>query len=571
LKKQVVFLAVILGMVSLGVAIQPGSTVQVNNWTASDSSSSFNGFSNSTGTFLDTNVSDEPGNYNVSIDFSNGSTVYEEISIDEYSEWNFSEESVVTNASVLSGGSVNLSIESIGNSPVTLDLTNSGNLSELNFQVQSPVTVLPNTEKTVVNGFSVPRSQGFGWYNGTVTAKNGAVTDSVNVSVRIFDDIKPEIESRSFPDLMALQDGVFSVGASDNLEVANVNGGVWFSTTELQGNETVEVNRTLTEMDFNKTSTGNNWEYVLTDTDKEGKYYYQVTVSDDSNNSRNITGNFQINRLNSIQVLENDFEFKDMRPRTDDNPERQVEQKIFRKDFEKELVIGLTDFTHRKNNSSMTVGVKRLDDENLQVLYSDGEFRGNITVTETGDYELVVYSDSQGDTYSGDIKLYPVAQHEELENSGVIRFSGTVVDPEYPELPTNRSIGSFSGSLEFVENENGVATGIAFNGVTTDIDECKGVDTWNDCIPGYTLGELPEARSQVEKWKKQASDAVFWRNFFMVIGIGFPFFSVYNRFSQGNFMQEPRIPKQFVGQEVKDLNDVKMTRRDAAQSGGLLG
>jgi len=565
------------GLAATSVEVTPGQDNLVNSSFNRSLENSiigdFNFTNNSSGLFVSTNKSTDIGvqNLNVSLLNDGDNTTKDFLNLDldvqPYTEWSFNKEEIVRNASVLSGGSVNLSVDAQGNTADTLTLNTSGNLSEVGFTVQSPVTVVPDESLTVANGFSVPRNKEFGWYNGTIEGSGAGFNDSVNVSIRVFDDIKPEITDSSFPDVMALQEQTFSVEASDNLEVANVTGNVTYETIEEVGNETVIVTEELVSMNFTESiSETNLWEYTIVDTDRKGNYSYFVRAVDESGNSVNVSGSFQVNRLDSISVLQNDFEFKDVRPRTDDAPERQVEEEVFRKEFEKDLKLELTDFSHRKNNSSMTVGIKNQDSDNIQFLYRDGENQGNVTVTDRGVYSLVVFSDSKGDTYSGDLQLYPVAQHREIDS--LIRFSGVVVDPEYPALPETRSIGDFEGEMEFILNSNDVPVGIRFTGENRDIEDCKGVDSWSNCIPGYTLGELPEAREQVEKWRKQASDAVFWRNVFMLIGIAFPFFSVYNRFSQGTFMQEPRIPKQFVGQEVNDLNDVKISRRDAAKSNG---
>lgn len=558
------------GLAATSVEVTPGQENLVNSSfnrsLENGSVGDFNFTTNGSDLFVSTNKSTDIGvqNLNLSLQDDSDNTTKDSLELDldvqPFTEWSFNKDEIIRNASVLSGGSINLSVDAQGNTADTLALNTSGNLSEVGFTVQSPVTVVPDESLTVANGFSVPRNKEFGWYNGSINGEGAGFNDSVNVSIKVFDDIEPEITSSSFPDVMALQDQKFTVEVSDNLDVANVTGNVTYETTEMVGNETVVVEEELVEMNFSESGSETGvWSYTLSDTDRKGNYSYFVRAVDESGNSVNVTGSFQVNRLDSVSVLQSDFEFKDVRPRTDDAPERQVEEKVFRKEFEKELQLGLTDFSHRKNNSSMTVGIKNQDSDNIEFLYRDGENQGNVTVTDSGVYSLVVYSDSKGDTYSGDLQLYPVPQHVEID--GLIRFSGVVVDPEYPALPETRSIGDFEGGIEFILNSNDVPVGIRFTGENRDIEDCKGVESWNNCIPGYTLGELPEAREEREEaikrantWERNGKVAVFGFLFFVV-------FSNYSRFSEGTFYTAPKVYKPNVGQVVSKANEIETGRR----------
>ena len=542
-------------------AFDTGQTVQINNVSQDvNESSPFEVSTNSTGTFLDIPVDRDAGNYNLSINYNNkNNTVFEDVEINEFARFSFDDEKQSANASVLSGGNLNMSISSEGNSAETVLLDSEGNVSELDFQVQSPVTTIPGETVSVVNGFSVPRGQDFGLYNGTITAtgENFDGKDTLNISINVFDDIKPDIQSSTFPDIMALQEETFTVEASDNLDVENVSADITYETTKRIDNQTVLVNRSLERIDFQENNQGT-WTYTFTETSEDRTFYYSLEVSDESGNTAQRKGSFNVNRLSSIQLLTTDFEFKDTRPRTDDSPNRQVSKKVFSKDFGKNLEIGLEDFTHRKDNSSMSIGIRNEDDENPRFLYRNGESEGDIVVDGTGDYFLVVYSDSQGDTYEGRVTLSPVEQHEELENNGSIRFSGTVVDPEYPELPEGRSIGDFDGDLEFILNENDVPTGIRFIGENTDISDCKSVDSWTKCLPGFTLGELPEANERMDELEKEAGFWRFWSKFFILIGAGFPLASIYTVYARGTFMVTPKVYKKNVGQVKKNLDELSL-------------
>jgi len=91
-----------------------------------------------------------------------------------------------------------------------------------------------------------------------------------------------------------------------------------------------------------------------------------------------------------------------------------------------------------------------------------------------------------------------------------IQFEGSVVDPAYPE-PTSFTLGNFEGRIEFLDENRTIHEAIQFTGKDFDASECRGVERWSQCIPGFTLGELDtvqqrnqQLQSEVQLWKTLA-------------------------------------------------------------------
>lgn len=486
---------------------------------------------------------------------------------------NFSENQLTENISVAHGNqeifttqftwtaskTVNGTSEPV--SAADFNLKVEGNASKIMRVNDYPNLPANSTADITVFGDSIGSSQPYGWYNGSLTvvkASNSSVNDSLNVSVRVDDGIKPVFNNVEFGDMMATNTQSLVVDVTDNLNVSNVS--ARFKIEEVVNQTTGrKQNSTVSSKELSENSDGS-FEAIFESSSEIGSYWVEITAFDESSNQKTVDRSFQVNGLESVTVLENDFEFKDMRPRNDDNPERSVEKQVFRKTDETSLGVSLESFSHRKENSSMTVGVRHEDSSNIQELYSNGEIKEGFNVSKKGSYFLVVYSDSQGDTYDGTLNLSPVQQHVEIDGS--IEFGGTVVDPEYPAIPENgsMSIGSFEGEMEFIVNENDVPTGIRFEGEQLDISDCKGVDSWKSCLAGYSLGEIPEIKEDMKETQSFADTQRRDKWISWIAVIGFVLFSLNSSYGRGVFEVEKRIRKSHVGQEVENLHEIELGR-----------
>jgi len=489
---------------------------------------------------------------------SNNDSFYMEnftLTVDEYNNYMLRPSNISQNLSIGSSGQLQqVMIDGRGNSVQEVDLNVSGNVSDF-------VTLLDTDKFVPVNGsrpvnlvYDIPRNKDFGNYNGSLVVNTSDRSRNVSLNLSLVDEINPEFESSNVSDFMATNPQTFSVDVSDNLKVVNASAKIvreYSKVVNETTNETELVNETISEALMNRSSDNyQRWLYDFKDVDTIGDYYVTFNISDESNNSANMTKGFRVQGLDSITVLNNDFEFKDSRPRNEEDPSRLIEKEVFSKSSDKELDLYLSDLDFGENNS-VYIGIRNEDMSNTKDLYSDGQMN-NLTLTDPGEYSLVVYSSDEGFSYEGALNLRPVSQHVEIDER--ILFKGAFVDPEFPELPGERSLGSFSGRMEFVTNDNGVPVGLVYEGQQMDISDCKGADSWSNCLPGYTLGEIPDVR-------QKADDAIFAKNIaYAAMGVSwfFVIFMIFNGYAEGFSVRTKEVPKSEVGDVVGRNEELAM-------------
>jgi hypothetical protein len=437
----------------------------------------------------------------------------------------------------------------------TFDVKVNGNVSQI-LDVPAQFTLFNNQSESFPLVANVPLSQEFGHYNGSfeMTAQgNSSFNDSVNVSMEVIDDVKPTIVQAEIGDVQATESKEWVLQSEDNLKVDNISGKVVREVEELQGNETVVVNETVESFQFKNESDGS-WTHVFNETSEiSDNYYLTVNVFDESGNKETESIGFKVEGLESINVLDSDFKFKDSRPRTSDNPDRVVEKKVFSKRLDRDLGLNLSDFSNL-TNKSLTVGIRQESSENIQELYEDGEY-SEIEVSEPGSYYLVVFSGDSGFSYDGTLSLSPVPQHVGIDES--IEFNGAFVDPTYPELPDDRSLGSFNGSMEFILNDNGVPTGIRYSGEQFDIESCKNADSWSNCIPGFSLGEVPEVKEENQQLESSNSWLRTQRDIAVASALIFILVTLGNGYGKGTMETESKIEKSVIGKEFENREQVE--------------
>jgi len=517
---------------------------------STDESELFDKEVNGSNVSVDVTGLEAKGDYSFDValnDKSNNSSFYTEnftLTVDEYNNFSLRPSNITTNLSIGSSGELEtVQIDGSGNSVQEVSLGLEGNISDF-------VTLLDDDKFVPVNGtrpvnlvYDIPRSTDFGNYNGSLVVNSSNRSRNVSINLSLVDEIRPEFTGNNVSDFMATNPQTFSVDVGDNLGVVNASTRIvreYRTVINETTNETELVNETISEGLMNQ-SQGNDqkWLYQFKDVDTISQYYAEFNISDESNNTANLTKAFRIEGLDSINVLDSDFEFEDSRPRTDDSPTRQVEKEVFTKSSDKELDLFLSGV--EKGNNTLYIGIKNEDMSNAKDLYDEQEGLQNVTLTESGTYSLVVYSDDAGFSYEGTLNLRPVPQHIQINREVV--FSGAFVDPEYPPLPETRSLGSFEGGMEFVLNDNGVPVGLTYNGEQMDISDCKGADSWSNCLPGYTLGEIP-------KWKQRVSAMEFEKNIALgAMGASWLFviFMIFNGYAEGFAVSTKEVPKSEVG------------------------
>lgn len=379
-----------------------------------------------------------------------------------------------------------ISLGSTGNVRTEIEAETTGNITEFLYHPES-VYLYPGDNASVRLEYRVPSSTAPGFYNGTVNLTGGGKSRLVNFSTLFKDTTPPEINEIGWDNVMATQDLSVYVEPFDNVNVTSVSANVTRQVSVMVDNESVTVNKTVGGVDFGKEELGL-WTGSFEDTEEIGQYHADLTVVDSSNLSVSETIGFNVEGLNATHVLNSNFKFEAVKP--DEN----AVKKIITNDVDTPVNLSLETFSH-SGNSTITVGVRREGEEASDSLYTENGGEQTVEISDAGTYELVVKSDSV-ETFSGKVDVKPVPQHYEVSD---ILFEGQVVDPVYPE-PSSFEIGEFSGKIEFVNNESAVHQRVRFTG-SADARDCRGVDTWSQCISGFSLGEIPELKQENQRLK----------------------------------------------------------------------
>lgn len=495
--------------------------------------------------------------YPVSVDLAGNSSDEFSIDVPEYNNYQVEPSQINDSLSIGSSGQLEtINITGDGNSIAEADLSLSGKISDFVTLLDNDKFIPTDSTRPVNLVYDVPRSQVFGNYTGNLTVSTGQKTENVSLDLELVDNINPVVESSNVQGLMATNSETFSWTVSDNLQVLNGSVKVFREEERVVNVSTgrTEMVNVSVDQAYLSRSEGNDavWTYGFEDSSDIGSYFVNASFSDASNNTVEKSYGFSVDGLDSVNVLNSDFRFEDSRPRNSDNPSRVVERSVFEKSSDKDLTLSVQNSFTVSGNNSVNIGIRREDTTNPATLYKNGSTEGNITVTEPGTYLLTVYSNDAGFSYSGTLELTPVPQHVEIDNT--IEFSGSFVDPEYPPLPENRSLGSFKGEMNFITNDNGVPTGLEYKGTQTDISDCKGVDSWGDCIPGYTLGEIPEINKQNQRLQTQA-------NIMKFVGVSAVFWTIFvflNNLAKGTRFTMKRVPESKIGEEWNSISQVEV-------------
>jgi len=441
-----------------------------------------------------------PDNYTGEVELDNGHNQTYTVEVPEKFNWTLTPDELNGTISVGSSGQINtteIQLESNVNPEFSGKIK--GNISKFfsvdRFQFEETGLY------TAVLGYGVNENTQFGNYSGQLVVEgNQGENQTVNLSYVFEDRISPEIADVDVSDVMSTKSGSFSVVTRDNLGVDGVCTEISREVEVVRNNQKVLENQTLGNSPycFKQQTNTNLWQLEFTDTDEISTYYANITVSDKSGNNASQLEIFKVEGLDAVEVLNSNFVFEAVNPTTATNQESKATNKILRLKKSTPVNLTLDTLTHGSPNSTLEEGIGiRKEGEDAAKTLTESQ---TITIEEEGDYVLVAES-NKIESYHGEIVVDTVPQHVEIPDR--IVFDGQIKDPVYPDC-NNMSIGEFEGRICFADPDKAEQDRIQFE-ATAPADDCKGVDSWNQCITGYSLGEIPSIESQAK------SDR-FWRN-----------------------------------------------------------
>lgn len=317
--------------------------------------------------------------------------------------------------------------------------TNSSILGEcLNYSaISATKTLYPNIDNNYLMSFDIPSDKQTNTSSCIVTItniNNFSQSYKANITINIIDNIKPIVIKTIFPNVMAFNDNIFMIEASDNAKIANVTGellymnhSVWFvNETRYTEDKNVSISTFTFVME-----TPNKWTYVLTDTSKIGQYYVRYKVEDMNDNFVEDLGYFNINYLDVIHYnktydigfLEKNYESS--------TPFLTV-------NFQVPIVITIADIKFLEDikeieykNTSYIIGIQDFDGNTRY--FKNGET--NMSFEGTGELRLLFSSNVVGRAI-GKFSITSVEQHIPIED---ITFSLQIIDykPPYVHYENN--------------------------------------------------------------------------------------------------------------------------------------
>lgn len=358
--------------------------------------------------------------------------------------FNISSESVDVNVSVNQFGEnvANISSKYYDNSSSSrnFDVNVSGNVSQI---VDSPgsYTLFDNESSSFPVVANVPSDQQFGSYTGNLTmtgSSNSSFSDSVNLSVSVFDDIPPEFTDLNIDSVEATNTVDWMVRVEDNLNVSSVSGQVLrqeFVNGSASGNETVE------SFDFQRGS-GSDWNHSFDQTDVIGQYFVEITAKDESNNSVSRTDGFEVTGLDSISVLSENFVFDTVQVKDEASFDF-----VRNRQEGKKFSIGLRNLSYG-GNESVRLGVLPPNGESPEFL-SVGDSR---SYSDSGVYDLVLVHSGNDEVegthrVTGEIRVEKPGHHVSPVNVTSV-FSGTVKNLDKPSSTCER-VGEFDSCVAY--------------------------------------------------------------------------------------------------------------------------
>ena len=421
------------------------------------------------------------------------------------SHWNFTQEKIVKDLNVGSSSSLNISINNSGNESFSVNINNSGNASNFIYSVQNPVKTIPGENVSVLNQLVVNRDDSFGNYTGWLNGSTSNFSDAIRLKFNVYDNIDPEIQDLTVEDVMATEETNFSVKAYDNLNVSSVEADIYREVNN--SNKTVVEDAVFKQ---NVEGDGKPYVYSFQDTSVIGSYYINVSVTDSSNNTVSKVQSFNVEGLDSIRVLDDNFVFETIRTK-DDTSFKLVNSS---KDG-KEIVFKLESLSYG-GNESVEIGVIPPEGSTAETL----SVNGSRSYSESGVYRLglshIGDNESKGvHNFKGEVLVDKPSQHLKPENVSV-SFSGDVKNLDKP-AETCMRVGDFNGCIAysldrstslFEESVDGVESGsknFAYLIGRIPTSQVEGSDSWGE-QSSLTLGEFNDTKQKLESSREKIED-----------------------------------------------------------------
>jgi len=369
----------------------------------------------------------------------------------------------------------------------SFNVTVNGNVSQL-LDYPSTVTNFNNESSSFPLVGNVPADQQFGNYTGNLSMvglDNSNFSESVNVSVSVVDDIRPEFTDVSIGSVMSTESVGWSVSTSDNLNTTQIKGNV---VREYNNSNSTLVNESVKSFNFTREGQSSEWSYTFGDTDVIGDYYLELTGFDESGNNVTRTESFEVNGLDSISVSESNFVFDTFRPKETSGFDL-VNSSIEGKEF----TIGLGNLSYG-GNESVKFGVVPPGGESPEV-FSVGEVK---TYSKAGVYEVVLIhsgNDELEGTHrvTGDLTVDKPGQHVEPKTVDV-SFSGTVKNLDKPPELCQR-VKEFDSCIAYSLDQS-----------RSMFESEYGVQDENSSDYAYLLGRIPTKSVEgSSEWGDEAS------------------------------------------------------------------
>jgi hypothetical protein len=337
-----------------------------------------------------------------------------DVNITEYSNWTVQSQEIPENLSMDTNGQFTiLKITQSGNIQKRITVDASGNLSRFLSFANSFRIYPQNTVRQTIS-YSLPRGMESGTYNASInfTEEDGNLSRTLNLSTNVEDDIPPEIEAVSFPDIGSTQRANFTANISDNQNVSSVEAEILKEVETVDDGETDLINESFDRFSF--VYDGSKYGTPFFDTDDIGQYYYRLFANDTAGNTVEKRGEFQIKGLDAVNILNNNFEFETVYPKDAEgdvieNKQSKARRNIFRIDKDTTVTVTLENFQHTAPNSTVTAGILTPDDDVPQNFDLEEE-NPSMTFEENGEYTLVVES-SEAESFNGELNITLVPQH----------------------------------------------------------------------------------------------------------------------------------------------------------------
>lgn len=435
------------------------------------------------------------------------------VNITEYANWTVNRTTVTRNLSVGQQGTYTvLQLRELGNvnQRVTTNLT--GNISAF-LSLPDQVTVYRENPQTLSVSYDILTDQVFGYYNGTLTfTSTDNQTRNVTVAAQVRDTIAPEIGLTKIDDVPATKAETFKLKATDNLNVSNVTAGL-YRRHSVNGSAAY---RHVSDVEFAAEGNGV-YSYEFTDTDDPGAYELRIVATDSSGNTDNVTEQFQVNRLNAVSILHDNFGVGHV------IRGQEATHELFELNRSTPVTVTLRSIT--PSNTSVKLGVKAEDAAAAQ--YFTNGVGDEVTIEEPGTYHVVVLgkgSAAAATDFNAQFGFSTVRQHVNVSD---VFFSARLIGG-YGE-PVNFTVNGMHGYTYYDDFQNGVpqTKGVRIEGPA---GGCRNTSkmTEEGCIPNLNLDRIRNLTTQNQHLHTENR----WKNAVIIIETAL-FMLVFVIFRQG--------------------------------------